>query len=641
MILMYHKVDLTAPTIWWVTVNSFYQQMMDLQAYEVVSLDSYDPKNTRHVAITFDGIYRNVLNYAAPILKRFNYPFELFLTSDYLGKDNEFDSVEPRCEFTNEEELKRLTSFGGRLQWHTRSHPNLENETDPSKISRELDVPENLRQMDPDGFTWFAYPYGCFNDTVVKETRSRFKGAVSCIQGSDTDLFTLNRVTVTDDWRARKHSISVIIPSYNYGGYLVEAVDSVLRQTRPADQIIIADDASTDNTSEIARAYCARYPELISCYTNKENMGIVANFNKAASLAVGDYLCFLGADNRLVSNYIEETTKILDRDESVAVAYTDYALFGPRAKLEYDAFPETFKGRICENRFFTINFPQFNSETSAAMEERNFVHGSSMYRKEVFTAVGGYLSKADRPEDFDLFLRIKHAGWGFSKAVGTLLEYRQHSIDQANQRYHSLATIQFLQEELRRRDGGMGEGPGGAPPARVSNAIRSIISRQRELKAARGQTTEHAQDVVAPEIDGSLLPNERFLASCLVCNDSLSLIGLGSCEMTGGGHMRLPLVAGAARKVAWHSSALAVLELYLVISRANLKARRHIFVALDGHVAKGTKRLMNQVFAVDPGEETSLVTLDIEPQELDGCSGLDLIVTSPDGDATNHICVLR
>jgi peptidoglycan/xylan/chitin deacetylase (PgdA/CDA1 family) len=77
-VLTYQKIDLISPSIYCVTVDRFYQQMLELQHKEVVYLDDYNPHNSNHVVITFDGLYKNTIAYVTPILKFFNYPFELF-----------------------------------------------------------------------------------------------------------------------------------------------------------------------------------------------------------------------------------------------------------------------------------------------------------------------------------------------------------------------------------------------------------------------------------------------------------------------------------------------------------------------------------------------------------------------------------
>jgi glycosyltransferase involved in cell wall biosynthesis len=430
---MYHKIHPDSPTIWWVYVDEFYRQMSELASKEVVYLDDYDSLNPNHVVITFDGIYKNVLEFAMPILKHFNYPFELFLTSNYIDSKNEFDSVEPKAEFTSKEELSALVANGGRLQWHTRSHINLKNEIDLEVIKNELTVPEELFSLDKDGFNWFAYPHGEFNDIVVNEVKKRFKGAVSCNQGNNTNKYIFNRITVQNNTIFRINRIGCIIASYNYGSYLIEAVESVLKQTIKPNVILISDDCSDDETQIIAEEYVNRYPDLIKYNRNKTNLGVVDHFNKAIGLINADYIFFLGADNRVLSNYIEKCASILDSDEKCAVAYTDYALFGARAKITYDSFFSGLKGSVIEDTFYQINFPEFDNRklTQEYLNIRNFIHGSSMFKRVAFDSVGGYI-KTEKPEDYNLFKRIFEKGWDVKKAKNTNLEYRQHSLGQVN-----------------------------------------------------------------------------------------------------------------------------------------------------------------------------------------------------------------
>lgn len=430
---MYHKVHPNSPTMWWVTVNNFYRQMVEISAKEVVYLDDYDVNNPNHVVITFDGVYSNVLEYAMPILKHFDYPYELFITSDYIGLENEFDSVEPSASFTNEEELLELVDNGGRIQWHTRSHVNLRDVTDIHVIQNELSVPEHILKLDLDGFKWFAYPHGEFNDVVKEEVKKKFEGALSCVQGNDNDKFIFNRLTVTNETRLSTNEVSCIIASYNYGDFLIEAIESVLRQTIVPDKILISDDCSTDDTQLIAESYVKMYPKLIKYNRNDKNLGIINHFNKAMTLVKGDYIFFLGADNRLLSNYVEECIKGLEKDKGIGIAYTDYALFGSRARLIYTGFNDLFKGQIIENTYYQINFPEFDNRELILEELKkgNFIHGSSMFRREAFNEVGGYVKTTD-PEDYNLFFRIFNQGWGIVKIKNTNLEYRQHSVGQAN-----------------------------------------------------------------------------------------------------------------------------------------------------------------------------------------------------------------
>ncbi len=442
MILMYHKVHPETPTKWWVSVDAFWRQMEQLRRYHVVFLDAYDPEDPKQVCITFDGVYENVYQFAVPILKKFGYPFELFITSSMIGRSNEFDQKEePPARFASREQLAKCVEAGGRLQWHTVTHPDC-TMLDAAALDYELNVPAELRELDPRGFGWFAYPYGKHNEAVVSEVRRRFRGALSCVAGNDTDRYQLNRREVTSETRFASSSVSLIIANYNYGHFAAEAIESALHQTVPPDEILFIDDCSVDNSMEVA----ARYKEKIRIVRNEKNLGIVANFNKAVSLTSGEYICFLGADNRLRSDYIEKCKLALDMHPEAAIAYTDVALFGPRAEVlahKVGATPVEGTAEV-----FLWRFVDFTEETRRTLAQNNFIHGSSMYRRKAFEHVGGY-RESNGPEDHHLFVRMVNAGWSAVHCKEFLLEYRQHSGDQANTRLNAGLEMAYWKSQYK------------------------------------------------------------------------------------------------------------------------------------------------------------------------------------------------
>lgn len=439
MILVYHKVAPETPTYWWVSVDSFHQQMADLQSFDVVSLRDYDPKNPQHVVITFDGVYSNVRKYALPILERWGYPFELFVIGDYIGRDNAFDEGEPPCNFASLDELDALVRGGGRIQWHTRTHQRL---ASLATAEEELDVPQALRDHFPSPhLDWFAYPHGVHDATVVEAVRARFAGALSCDAGNDDDRYQLNRVIAHEGSRFARSTVSVIVANYNYGRFIGEAIESVLAQTIPPDDILVIDDASTDHSMEVIR----RYQDRVRIVRNDSNLGIVKNFRKAVSLTRGDYIAFLGADNRMRSDYVERCRAALDRNRDAAVAYTDMLIFGPLS----DILATQVGARLiapCASEGWNVyawTFPEPTPEALAGLNQRNFIHGSSMYRREDYDAVGGYL-QSERPEDHHLFARMLQRDRRAVRVPHTLIEYRQHSAQQAN-------TVLSLQLDLMHR----------------------------------------------------------------------------------------------------------------------------------------------------------------------------------------------
>ena len=91
-------------------------------------------------------------------------------------------------------------------------------------------------------------------------------------------------------------TISVVMCTYNGEQYIREQLDSILRQTRPANEIIIQDDCSTDKTYDILCEYQKKYPS-VHVFRNQQNMGINPNFFSALEKASGDYIAISDQDD--------------------------------------------------------------------------------------------------------------------------------------------------------------------------------------------------------------------------------------------------------------------------------------------------------------------------------------------------------
>jgi peptidoglycan/xylan/chitin deacetylase (PgdA/CDA1 family) len=200
MILMYHKVDVITPTVWWVTPETLTRHIEQLAHREFVYLDDYDPANPLHAVLTFDDAYENVYRHAFPILSRRAIPFEIFVIGDLIGEWNQFDSTEePLTRFAGIDQLREMASSGARIQWHSRTHPDLR-KLGSSQLTHELSVPRELRELLPHPhFSWLAYPYGYRNENVRDAARARFTGAVVADHES-RDRWELGRVMATEKW---------------------------------------------------------------------------------------------------------------------------------------------------------------------------------------------------------------------------------------------------------------------------------------------------------------------------------------------------------------------------------------------------------------------------------------------------------
>lgn len=109
--------------------------------------------------------------------------------------------------------------------------------------------------------------------------------------------------------------ISVVICSYNYGRFLGECLSSVIEQTRPADEIIVVDDGSTDETEDVV----AQFP--IVRFIKQDHAGKAAAFNRGIADSTGDIICHLDADDYWYPTKLEKIALAFDRFSVGAVTH--------------------------------------------------------------------------------------------------------------------------------------------------------------------------------------------------------------------------------------------------------------------------------------------------------------------------------
>ncbi|HYL81892.1 MAG TPA: glycosyltransferase, partial [Candidatus Acidoferrum sp.] len=183
--------------------------------------------------------------------------------------------------------------------------------------------------------------------------------------------------------------VSVIIPTYNSAGFVVEAVRSVLAQTHSPVEIIVVDDGSTDATAESLRPYAERIR-----YLYQQNRGVAAARNAGIAVARGDLLAFLDADDMWVPDKLERQLACLDRRPQVGVTHAD-------ARHCY-----VDSGRQCARPPLARQFDG-NCYTDLFFGNR-IVTSSVMVKRHCLEAVGGFdeTIRAASVEDYDLWLRL-------------------------------------------------------------------------------------------------------------------------------------------------------------------------------------------------------------------------------------------
>ena len=177
--------------------------------------------------------------------------------------------------------------------------------------------------------------------------------------------------------------ISVIIPCYNYGHYLAEAIESVRSQSYKFIETIVVDDGSVDNTKEVA----GKYPDVI--YVYQENQGLSAARNKGIDNSTGEFLVFLDADDWLLPDALSiNLTYLLENKEAGLVT-------------------GTYINHVEENNKEVLKLPKGNSCSYETLLRRNHIamHAAVMYPRWIFTHFR-FDTSLKSCEDWDMYLQI-------------------------------------------------------------------------------------------------------------------------------------------------------------------------------------------------------------------------------------------
>jgi glycosyltransferase involved in cell wall biosynthesis len=196
-------------------------------------------------------------------------------------------------------------------------------------------------------------------------------------------------------------AISIIIPCYNHGEYLREAINSI-EQCNEKDlyEIIILNDGSTDKlTIDVLHKLTKEGYNVI----NQTNKGLGAARNNAIKEAVGKYILPLDSDNKIRPEYIYESIKILDEQPGIAMVYGDSEYFGEKT------------GRR--------NTGEFNLQKIMI---GNYIDACAVYRKAVWDELGGYDEHMPvmGMEDYDFWLNMALNGYQFHYIPKILFDYR-------------------------------------------------------------------------------------------------------------------------------------------------------------------------------------------------------------------------
>jgi len=237
-------------------------------------------------------------------------------------------------------------------------------------------------------------------------------------------------------------SVSILLPVYNGERYLREAVESLLNQTYPHFELVILNDGSTDRTEEIILSYDD--PRIVYV-KNRANLGIVKTLNKGITLAKGEYIARMDADDIALPQRLEKQIDYLQADSDCDAVFTKIAKIDEASRRigVWDADQQNVR----------------HAQIVGALPQGNVLaHPTVMIRSELLKKYR-YDYRAEGSEDYNLWLRLAADGCRLEKIEEELLLYRVHEDSITQQSIRGIAALKkecrarsyFLLERCRQR----------------------------------------------------------------------------------------------------------------------------------------------------------------------------------------------
>jgi len=226
--------------------------------------------------------------------------------------------------------------------------------------------------------------------------------------------------------------VSVLIPFKNSGQYIGECIQSILRGTFTDFEMLLIDDFSSDNSSEIAKVF-SQNDSRISIYST-EIPGMTHALNKGLNLSKGQYVARMDSDDISHPERLKKQVDELLESPQIVLTSSLVECFGEDKLTEgFHKYIKWVNGCV----------------TSSQIAEGLFIesplpHPSVMFRRAPVMKLGGY-KDYQGPEDFDLWIRLVENGYSFSKLPEVLLKWRMYSTS------YSKTDARYKQEFIEKR----------------------------------------------------------------------------------------------------------------------------------------------------------------------------------------------
>jgi len=215
---------------------------------------------------------------------------------------------------------------------------------------------------------------------------------------------------VAEQLQSEQHRVAVVIPCHNYAGYLRDALDTILAQSYPADEIVVVDDGSVDDTASVAEDY--EVNPNFKFIRNEKALGVAAARNLGIEATSAELVVCLDADDMLDPRYLQICRSRMMQRRELGIAYTGLDVHYPNGEVRKFSWPPPFS---------------WETQSTQHVPPNNCVPSASMFRRSMWLRAGGYRQEYAPGEDAEFWTRGLSIGFDAERVTDLpLFHYRAH-----------------------------------------------------------------------------------------------------------------------------------------------------------------------------------------------------------------------
>ncbi len=196
---------------------------------------------------------------------------------------------------------------------------------------------------------------------------------------------------------------TVIVIGYNHARFFTECLDSIRSQSLSPDVVLVADDASTDDSRDVVEAYAQRHPGFLEFHPNPRNRGLTPTLNAMLERVRTKYVTYIAADDFMLPERLERQVELMEMT-GAELSYSDAVVIDEMSKVLFETSRVEFP------------WPEGFDRAERLLEclfEANWIPAASiMMRTEALRTLGGYDDEIFFA-DYELLTRAASHGWAF------------------------------------------------------------------------------------------------------------------------------------------------------------------------------------------------------------------------------------